>query len=155
MHGKIINIYVYPEAGADAIAHSSVQIIAGPGIVGDRYYKNLGTFSKKITLIENQQITFIESEFIDEFNQQYNCQLTYSQLRRNVITHNVDLNSLVGKKFHFGNNEFKGIELCEPCAYLAQAVENKLLPAMVGKAGLRAQILTDGKLTIDDHFKKY
>lgn len=153
MHGKIVNIYIYPEAGADAIAHSSVEIIAGSGIVGDRYYKNLGTFSKNKEIQEKQQITLIESENIDEFNLNHNCQLTYGELRRNVVTTGVDLNGLVGRIFIFGNQKFKGIELCEPCAYLAKTVEAKLLPKMVGKAGLRTQILTDGKLSVNDQLR--
>ncbi len=83
---------------------------------------------------------------------QNNCQLKYQQLRRNVITDGVRLNYLIGKIFTFGHQKFKGIELCEPCKYLAKTVESKLLPAMVGKCGLRTQILSGGELVVGDQF---
>ena len=152
MQGKIIEIYTYPQAGAQGIAQSSIEIIAGSGIISDRYYTNQGTFSNKKPLKPKQEITFIESEEIDNFNLHNNCQLTYAQLRRNIITLGVELNNLVGQEFKFGNQLFKGIELCEPCAYLAKTVESKILPAMIGKCGLRAQILSNGRLSSDDLF---
>ena len=149
---KIINIYIYPEAGANGIAQSTVKIIAGSGIVGDRYYKNKGTFTKDNSIDPKQEITFIESEKIDAFNLQNSLQLGYQQLRRNIITRNVNLNDLVDKEFTFGDQLFRGIELCEPCGYLAKKVEPKLLPQMIGKCGLRVQILSSGNLNIDDEF---
>lgn len=152
MNGKVINIYVYPKAGSNAVEKSSVEIIAGSGIVGDRYYKSQGTFSKTASVRPKQEITFIESEEIDKFNKQFNCQLSYDQLRRNVITSGVKLNDLVGKEFQVGGQVFKGIELCEPCAYLANLVESKLLPGLIGKGGLRTQIISSGNLEVGDLF---
>lgn len=151
MHGKIIDIYVYPQAGSKGIAKPTIQLVAQAGIVGDRYYNRDGTFSKE-QIKAKQEITFIESEKIDDFNKENNCNLDYVALRRNVITEKVNLNDLVGKEFSFGTQKFAGIELCEPCAYLAKTVEPKLLPAMVGKAGLRARIINDGALNNHDKF---
>ncbi|MBX2848843.1 MAG: MOSC domain-containing protein [Acidiferrobacterales bacterium] len=154
MHGKIISIYIYPTAGASALAKDSVEIIAGSGVIGDRYYNTQGTFSKNDGILAKQEITFIESEEIDKFNQENNCQLRYGDLRRNVVTNGVRLNELVDKEFQFGELRFKGIELCEPCAHLAKTVEPKVLPNMIGKAGLRTQILSTGKLYVGDEYNQ-
>jgi hypothetical protein len=35
----------------------------------------------------------------------------------------------------------KGLRLCEPCAHLARLASPKVLPGLVHRAGLRAQIL--------------
>ena len=152
MQGKIIGIYTYPQVGANAITNSMIELVAGAGIVGDRYYNHDGTFSKEQAIKPKQEITFIESEQINRFNLENSCALNHADLRRNIITEGVPLNDLVGKEFQFGLQRFKGIELCEPCAYLAKTVEAKLLPAMIGNGGLRAQILNDGELNINDEF---
>ena len=44
--------------------------------------------------------------------------------------------------------EMEGVRLREPCAYLAGMLTDRLLPAMVGRAGLRARILTSGTITV-------
>lgn len=152
MQGKIIDIYVYPKAGSQGLAKSLIGLVAGKGIIGDRYYSRDGTFSKEQITKPQQEITFIESEEIHHFNKDNNCELSYGDLRRNIIIENVRLNNLVGKEFQFGELKFKGVELCEPCVYLANNVESKLLPAMIGKCGLRAQILNDGELSVGNEF---
>jgi len=152
MQGTIIGIFTYPKSGAAGISHSSVEVVAGAGIVGDRYYKRHGTFSKEEKILPKQEITFIESEEIDLFNSENDCQLGYSELRRNIVTQGLRLNGLVGKEFQFGDKRFRGIELCQPCAHLAKTVESKLLPAMVGKCGLRTQIINNGELILGSTF---
>ena len=54
------------------------------------------------------------------------------------------LNHLVGREFLIGEVRLRGIRLCEPCTHLAQLTSDKLLPALIHRGGLRAQILTEG-----------
>jgi MOSC domain-containing protein YiiM len=49
-----------------------------------------------------------------------------------------------------GDIRLRGVRLCEPCAHLAKVLTPKVIPALVHKAGLRAQILAGGALRIGD-----
>ena len=128
----------------------SVIAVEGRGLIGDRYYTLSGTFSK--TEIEpDQEITLIESEAFKELKQEHDIELDFSQSRRNVVTHNVDLNDLVGKTFKVGEVSVTGMRLCEPCAYLSEVTGNpKLVKQWLHRAGLRARINKGGEIRIDD-----
>ena len=62
----------------------------------------------------------------------------------------IDLNALVGKRFRVGDVECEGVELCEPCAHLASLTHRDVLRGMVHRAGLNADILTDGEIAVGD-----
>jgi len=46
----------------------------------------------------------------------------------------------VDKRFYIGDAEAIGIRLREPCPHLAETVNPLVLPNLIGKCGLRAQI---------------
>lgn len=128
----------------------NAKLEAGRGIVGDRYYEGSGTFSKKLEDNDKGQITFIAAEEIDNFNAARGTRLNYRDLRRNVVTRGVDLNALAGLDFEIAGVRFRGIELCEPCAYLKQTVHVDVLPHLVNRGGLRAAILSSGTISPQD-----
>jgi MOSC domain-containing protein YiiM len=66
--------------------------------------------------------------------------------RRNVITQGIDLNSLIGKRFTMQDVEFEGICECKPCSWMDYAIAPGAEAALQGRGGLRAKILTDGRL---------
>ena len=150
MTARIDAIYIASAAGAPMQYQHAVQLIAGQGIAGDRYFSNTGTFSEKLQGRSDQEVTLIEAEEIDRFNAQHGLSLNYGDLRRNIITRGVRLNDLVGTEFRIGSAIFKGIRLCEPCAHLAGLVTPQVLKGMVHRAGLRASILTGGMIKEND-----
>lgn len=147
MPGKITGIYT-ARKGDKPEANDLVEVIAGKGIVGDRYFTGEGTFSKKLAGNRKSEITFIEAEQVERFNKTQGSHLEHGDLRRNVVTRDIDLNKLVGKRFRIGSVEFEGIETCEPCAHLAKTVHNAVLPHMINRAGLRAAVLTSGTIEV-------
>lgn len=149
--GKILKIFIAAK-GKPPTQKINVDVIANRGIVGDRYYSGEGTFSTKLKGNPKSEITFIACEEIDKFNASQEANLSYGELRRNIITQAVDLNALVGKRFKIGDIEFEGIETCEPCAHLASTVHPKVLPHLVNRAGLRAAILSSGELKTGTEF---
>lgn len=122
------------------------QLEAGRGIVGDRYYFAKGTFSGELEGRPDAEVTLIEAEKIDEFNRSTGLALEYGALRRNIVTADVDLNTLVGASFHVGEVALEGIRLCEPCAHIAKLAAREVLPKMVHRAGLRARIVSGGRV---------
>jgi hypothetical protein len=47
-----------------------------------------------------------------------------------------------------GDVECRGIELCEPCRSLERMTRHGVLAGMVHRAGLNAEILSDGEIVI-------
>jgi MOSC domain-containing protein YiiM len=148
MSGKVLEIYIAKRGAKPDLRHE-VDVKAGQGILGDRYFDGNGTFSKKLEGNRKSEITFIASEEIDRFNESQGESLAYGELRRNIITQGINLKELIGKEFSIGTTKFLGIERCEPCAHLATTVNSKVLPHLAN-TGLRAAILESGKIHVDD-----
>lgn len=149
MKGLIVAIYVAPASHVEQSSVESVQLKAGKGIVGDRFYANRLKHTER-------NLTLIEAENIEGFNREYNQTIGLGTTRRNLITRGIRLNELVGKRFQVGQVLCKGIELCEPCAILARQISHsglspsKIIRAFENKGGLRAEILSNGIVRLGD-----
>lgn len=141
MTGTVAGIYVAVAPGHPAVAIAAATLEAGRGVVGDRYHTGTGTFSEKLKGQPDVEITLIEVEEIERFNQQQAMSLGFGELRRNIVTRGVRLNDLVGQRFLIGGALLEGVRLCEPCAHLAQVASPAVLPHLVHRAGLRARIV--------------
>jgi MOSC domain-containing protein YiiM len=52
---------------------------------------------------------------------------------------------LVGREFRVGGATLRGVELCEPCRHLGEvAGKMSVLPTLVHRGGLHAQVISDG-----------
>jgi len=153
MTGKVLGIYIATHNSEAMRSIDNAELEAGRGIIGDRYHSNSGTFSEKLKDLPDHELTLIESEEIDKFNQEQDLTLSYGDMRRNIITKDIRLNDLEGKEFEIGSIKCKGIRLCEPCSHLAKLVSSKVLPNMVGRSGLRAAILSSGNIKEEDEIK--
>ena len=126
---------------------NTVEVIASKGIVKDRYFNENNN--------QDIQITLIESENIDYYNQISETNIPYISFRRNIITKGIQLNDLVGKEFLIGNVKIKGHRLCAPCRYLQDKLKQKnLVKKLLNRGGLRCEILTDGIISVNDPIKQ-
>ena len=141
--GKVISINITPKAEAPMQSVEEVRAIPGRGLEGDRYFDNKGRAPEV-----KRELTLIEAEAIEAFNSELNVDYGLSDSRRNVVTRGVPLNHLVGKEFWVGEVKARGIMLCEPCAHLQKLTVKQVLPGLVHRAGLRAQILTEGTIRV-------
>ena len=148
--GTIDGIYIAAQNGDLIQGHKQVAVKAGKGIVGDRYYSETGNNRSSYKGEPDWEITLIEAEVVEAFNRSEGHQFHVSDFRRNLVTRDVELNKLVGKRFSISGTLFYGVQLCEPCASLQQRLGVSILPELVGKGGLRAQILSNGVLTVGD-----
>ncbi len=144
-------IYVAKKSRQAQIGIDAVKVDAGKGIVGDRYYAKRGDVGLNIT--------FVESEAIEAFNEHFEQNIEWHATRRNIITQGVRLNQLVGKEFSIGSVRFRGVELCDPCAFLGHSLKNdslsapQVVKAWTQQGGLRADVLTTGILRIGAPFE--
>ena len=140
----IHTIFIAEHSLGKQVQVDKIELITGKGIVGDRNFDRAQW--------PGQNITFIEMEEIEAFNNNYQQRIQLADTRRNIITQGIRLNDLVGKEFSIGNVRFKGVELCEPCATLGKLLGNDTLAAkdvvkaFVHKSGLRADVLSDGEI---------
>ena len=133
-----------PVAGGETIAIDAVTTIADRGIEGDRYCA--------LDTEPSQQITLIECEVIDQFNQETESELSYEMFRRNLVTEGVQLNNLVGETFYVGEVRLRGHELCEPCFYLQERLKvADLVKRLTHKGGLCCEVLTSGTIRSGDN----
>jgi MOSC domain-containing protein YiiM len=141
MQARVVEILSSSAPGAPLMACAAAVLEAGRGLAGDRYHAGAGTFSARLAGKPDAELTLIEAEAIERFNQSEGLTLKTADFRRNIVTRGVALNELVGVEFRVGGALLRGLRLCEPCAHLARVANQKVLPGMVHAAGLRAQIL--------------
>jgi MOSC domain-containing protein YiiM len=122
---------------SDALAPvESVQAIAGQGLVGDRK-ANAGPHP-------GGALTLIEAETLEDVG------ITGAESRRQVVVRGVRLNDLVGRRFHVGEVECLGVELCEPCLHLQSLTRPGIIHDLAHRGGLNADILNDGTIAVGD-----
>lgn len=150
MTGTLEHIYLVAEKRGETETREKIELEAGLGIVGDRYH----TYAKSCLAAEDpvpeNHLSLIDKSVLDDFlaNQAKDSGLEYADFRRSLITSGVDLNALVDKEFMVGTARCRGIELCEPCAFLAATVHRGVLPGLVNRGGLRAIIIKSGNAGI-------
>ncbi len=145
--GKVVGIYTAHKRGEPTEWNELVHVIPGLGIEGDRYFQVSGISDPSPKT--GRQITLIELEAIEDMCRD-GIQIAQDQTRRNIITQGISLNDLIGKVFTVGSVELLGIRLCEPCDYLASRTDPRVMQSMAHRGGLRADILTDGYIHIND-----
>ena len=124
----------------------SIEVITNKGIVGDRHFKDYND--------PYCQLSLIESENIDQYNIKHGLNISYVDFRRNIITKEIELNNLIGKKFFIGKVQVEGIDLCRPCRHLTEMLnQENILKEFLRKGGLRCRILTSSKINIGDKIK--
>jgi len=146
MSGSVEKIFLIPNKKGAAQEVTNAVLEADKGIVGDRYHAVSSAAIAAGNKPKENHISLISQEELDTFLQNNESEIAYGDFRRNLITSNINLNSLVGKEFSIGSARCRGMELCEPCAFLAATVHSAVLPELVHKGGLRAVIINDGQV---------
>ena len=120
-----------------------IDLIAGKGIVGDRYFRDFNG--------DNEQITLIESENVDYYNNKFKKNFNYLDFRRNIVTKNILLNDLIGKILIIGEIKIRVNNLCRPCKDLQNKLgESNIIKEFLRRGGVRCEILTSGKIKVGD-----
>jgi MOSC domain-containing protein YiiM len=119
------------------------KAVAGKGLEGNRYFFDDGA-------PPGNALTLIAAEALERLEEEAGIALGGAESRRNVLTRGIDVNELVGKRFRVGDVECVGVELCEPCTHLESLTQPGVIKGLVHQAGLNADIVTDGEISVGD-----
>jgi MOSC domain-containing protein YiiM len=149
--GTVVSINIAFAAEAPMEQVNEARAIPGRGLEGDRYFFRQGTYYKPQP---DRELTLIEAEAIEALRREFQVDFGLSASRRNIVTRGVALNHLVDKEFWIGDVKARGLRLCEPCSHLQRLSHAKVLPGLVHRGGLRAQILTEGTIRVGELVKE-
>ena len=143
---KVFKIGITKNNNQEIQEVKEISLSAGKGIIGDRYYHEYNE--------GRNQLTLIESENIDYYNEKFNLKISYLNFRRNIVTKDIKLNDLVGKKLIIEKTELRGIDLCRPCKPLQKNLgQDNIIKEFLRKGGLRCEILTSTNIKVGDEIK--
>ena len=143
MAGRVDAIYISPSKREFPAPVERVRAFAGGGLEGNRYFYDGDA-------PPGRALTLIAAEALEAGATESGIPLTAQESRRNLLTSGIDLNALVGVRFRVGDVECVGVELCEPCTTLQGMTRPGVIKAYVHRAGLNADILTDGEIAVGD-----
>lgn len=129
---------LHPTADVEA-----VEVRAGLGLVGDRYYAVPAHYEAQVTFFATEVFEALLAEFGRD-------DLAPILTRRNIVTRGVALNQLIGQEFTLdagaGPVSFLGTKPCSPCAWMDTMLGAGAHAFLRGRGGLRARIITTGTL---------
>lgn len=147
---KLVHIFISPEhtyfghhgkpsGSAPPQALDEAALVAGKGIVGDRFFGWKEDYAG--------QVTFFSLETHEALCAQFGVRDRGPEVyRRNFVVRGVDLNALIGQEFEIQGVRFLGVVEAKPCYWMDEAFAPGAEEALGGRGGLRAKVLTDGTL---------
>ena len=141
--GKVLEIGISENKSSKIVSVNEVEAVKGNGLIGEKHFKEE---NKK-----RSQITLIEIENINHYNKITGTKIPAINFLRNIVTEGIRLNVLVGKEFFIGKVKVKAHDLCRPCKNLQEFLQQKnTVKELLYTGGLRCEILSSGKIFIDD-----
>lgn len=152
-NGALLHIHIAPSASYEMEELQEATCVAGRGIVGDRYFAGIGTYSPKPDV---REVTLIEQEALDALVrndpplQGGPIQLLPVDHRRNLTVQGVPLNHLVGRRFRVGEVILRGGRLNFPCKYLEELLGLPVYLPLYNRSGLNCSIERGGVIRPGD-----
>lgn len=135
-------LYITANAGLPMGRVEHAIAVAGRGLVGDRYYSDKGHWSGT----DECEVTIITQERIDDIEERWGVKVQDGQHRRNIVTSNLSIESLVGRRFRIGSATFGYERPRPPCAYITMISEPGMAKALGRDAGICVRCITGGEI---------
>jgi MOSC domain-containing protein YiiM len=126
-----------PAAAPPGELVDEIEIRAGLGIVGDRYFGQAAHRDAAVTVVTQESLPVTAG---------------LSQLRRNILLHGVAVDDLIGAVLildsGFGPVRLRVNRRANPCAWMDVAIGPGAWKSLRGWAGVRCTPLNDGRLRV-------
>jgi MOSC domain-containing protein YiiM len=146
--GRLLEIWLTPEAAAPMRRVASGRLVNGTGLEGDRYAAGGGTWAQYPDL--EKQVTLIDADDVAAVARATGSALSPGDTRRNLVTRGVDLPLLVGRWFTVGDALLFGMKRCPPCAHLERLTGVRLIKEMIDRGGINAAVFAGAAIAEDD-----
>jgi MOSC domain-containing protein YiiM len=145
--GHVEGIWVTDEGSAPMERREQVRAVEG-GIEGDRYQRGTGYYSG----FDGCEVTLIAGEAIDTIEGRFGIDCSDGRHRRNVVTRDVSLATLLEHRFRIGEAVLEGTRPRPPCFHLADVGEDADLPEALGddRGGICAAVVDPGPISVGD-----
>jgi MOSC domain-containing protein YiiM len=114
-----------------------IEIRAGMGVVGDRYFGQRAHREAAVTLIASEGLP---------------AEVDLVQTRRNVLLRGVPVDDMVGRRLALDSGSgtvlLDVLRPARPCAWMDATIGPGARAALLGKGGVRCMPLTDGWLRV-------
>src|SRR5215475_10723428 len=145
--GKVVSLYIAPQASKPMVGVSEVRAFADRGLEGDRFFRDSWSAAKR----PDKAVSLIEEETIQVAAAELGTEAFGDKTRRNIVTRGVPLVELLDREFTIGNVLMRGIRLFEPCGHLEKISKiDGIFRVLEHRSGLKAAILSDGVIRIGD-----
>jgi MOSC domain-containing protein YiiM len=126
---------------------ASVEVVAGQGVVGDRFYGKVSRLASAISFIAAEAVDAVAVE-LGLAPGALDPRLT----RRTVVTRGIDLNALRHGRFSLDTGDgpisFEAAGETSPCAWMDDRLAPGARDLLRGRGGLRANPVTSGVLRV-------
>ncbi|MBV2179644.1 MAG: MOSC domain-containing protein [Castellaniella sp.] len=148
--GVIRHLHITPRAFLPMESFQQITLVAGKGIIGDRYLigHEKGFYSHKPE--DGRQITLFEIETLEALRRDAGIEMLPQEHRRNVTVQGVPLNHLVGRRFWLGEALLEATRLSTPCRHIEEILDKAVFDPMINRAGLNCKILQGGVIRVGD-----
>ncbi|WP_353215036.1 MOSC domain-containing protein [Salinisphaera hydrothermalis] len=149
--GRLAGLYIASERSLPMTARDSVRADAGRGLVGDRYHRGTGTFSRRTPLTPGARaLSILDTETLAICRRRLEHELPAAMLRRNLLIETGRLETWAGRELLIGEVRIMLAGRCPPCGYLSRLLGADMRAALHGLGGMRARIVSGGHLSIGD-----
>lgn len=134
-----------PRAAIGRELHDSVEVRAGLGIVGDRYFGAKAHVSASVTVMAIESLESAAHAL-------GTADFDPADTRRNIIVRGLEIDRLRDAVFSLDTGSgpvlFRANRPANPCAWMDVALADGAFRALRGHGGMRCEPLTDGTLSV-------
>jgi hypothetical protein len=125
---------------------SSVEIRAGLGVVGDRYYGKAAHRAASVTLLAIESLEHVAAALSLDGTPDA------AATRRNIVLRGFPVDELRGVSFSLDTGDgpvrFRGNRPANPCAWMDVMIADGAFRALRGRGGMRCEPLSSGRLSL-------
>jgi MOSC domain-containing protein YiiM len=126
--------------------HDSIELRAGLGIVGDRYFGNAAHVGSAVTLMASESLDYLASTL------GLAVRPHAANTRRNIILRGVDVDAMRDATFSIDSGQgpvlFRGTRPANPCAWMDAELAQGAHRALRNRGGMRCELLSSGTLSL-------